>query len=115
MKKVITKNTSLAVKYRPQTFEDVVGQENVITILKNQLEQGNTKQGYLFTGGAGTGKTTIARIFARELNGGNPNSDIIEIDAASNNGVDQIRELRESCKFKPISSKYKVYIIDEVK
>lgn len=109
-----SKNTSLAVKYRPQTFGDVVGQENVITILANQLEQDSTKQGYLFTGGAGTGKTTIARIFARELNGGGHNSEIIEIDAASNNGVDQIRELRESCKFRPINSRFKVYIIDEV-
>jgi DNA polymerase-3 subunit gamma/tau len=109
-----TKNTSLAVKYRPQTFGDVVGQENVITILQNQLEQGQTKQGYLFTGGAGTGKTTIARIFAKMLNGGISNSEIIEIDAASNNGVENVRELRESVKFKPINSKFKVYIIDEV-
>jgi len=107
---------SLAVKYRPQTFGDVVGQENVLTILKNQLEQNMTKQGYLFTGGAGTGKTTIARIFARELNGIDINgrADIIEIDAASNNGVESIREIRESVKYKPISSKFKVYIIDEV-
>lgn len=114
MKQVATKNTSLAVKYRPQTFDDVVGQENIITILQNQLKTDSTKQGYLFTGGAGTGKTTIARIFARALNGGSYNSEIIEIDAASNNGVDAIRELRESCKFKPINSKFKVYIIDEV-
>lgn len=114
MEKTFTKNTSLAVKYRPQDFDDVVGQENVITILQNQLATGSTKQGYLFTGGAGTGKTTIARIFARQLNGGGYNSEIIEIDAASNNGVEQIRELREAVKFKPISSKFKVYIIDEV-
>lgn len=107
---------SLAVKYRPQTFGDVVGQENVLTILMNQLKQDMTKQGYLFTGGAGTGKTTIARIFARELNGIDINgrADIIEIDAASNNGVESIREIRESVKYKPISSKFKVYIIDEV-
>jgi DNA polymerase-3 subunit gamma/tau len=109
-----TKNTSLAVKYRPQTFDDVVGQTNVITILMNQLESGQTKQSYLFTGGAGTGKTTMARIFAREVNGGVPNSEIIEIDAASNNGVDAVRELRETVKFKPLNSKFKVYIIDEV-
>lgn len=110
-----TRNTSLAVKYRPSTFDDVVGQENIITILKNQLQQDSTKQGYLFTGGAGTGKTTVARIFAKELNGGVENSEIIEIDAASNNGVDNVREIRETSKFKPLNSKFKVYIIDEVK
>lgn len=109
-----TSNTSLAVKYRPYTFEDVVGQEKVIKIIQNQLAQDSTKQGYLFTGGAGTGKTTIARIFARALNGGLPNTEIIEIDAASNNGVDAVRELRESAKYKPINSRFKVYIIDEV-
>ncbi len=107
-------NASLAVKYRPQIFEDVVGQVNVLTILKNQLTLNMTKQGYLFCGGAGTGKTTVARIFARALNGDVANSEIIEIDAASNNGVDQIRELRESVKFKPINSRFKVYVIDEV-
>lgn len=114
MSQVSTKNTSLAVKYRPHTFEDVVGQDNVVTILLNQLSNENSKQGYLFTGGAGTGKTTIARILAREMNGGSYNTDIIEIDAASNNGVESIREIRESCKYKPISSKFKIYIIDEV-
>lgn len=112
--KEFTKNTSLAVKYRPQTFDDVVGQEKPITILQNQLFTGRTKQSYLFTGSAGTGKTTIARIFAKALNDYQLNSEIIEIDAASNNGVGEIRELRESCKFKPINSKFKVYIIDEV-
>lgn len=103
----------LAVKYRPNKFEDVVGQELTLAILQNQLKTNSTKQAYLFTGSAGTGKTTIARIFARELNGNVNNPEIIEIDAASNNGVENVRELRESCKFKPINSKYKVYIIDE--
>jgi DNA polymerase-3 subunit gamma/tau len=102
---------SLANKYRPFTFDDVVGQENTITILKNQIQQDTIKKGYLFNGGAGTGKTTIARIFAREING--EKGEIIEIDAASNNGVDHVRELRENCKFKPINGGYKVYVIDE--
>lgn len=103
---------SLATKYRPTTFEDVVGQENIIKILNNQISGDSIKQGYLFTGGAGTGKTTIARIFAKQING--THNGIIEIDAASNNGVDNVREIRESVKFKPIGAKYKIYIIDEV-
>lgn len=103
---------SLATKYRPQTFEDVVGQENIIKILNNQISNNAIKQGYLFTGGAGTGKTTIARIFAKQINGSH--NGIIEIDAASNNGVDNVREIRENVKFKPIGAKYKIYIIDEV-
>lgn len=105
---------ALASKYRPHTFEDVVGQEKVIAILQNQLETGNTKQAYCFVGGAGTGKTTLARIMARAVNGYCKTPEIIEIDAASNNGVDAIRELRESVKFKPITSKFKVYVLDEV-
>lgn len=100
---------SLANKYRPQQFKDVVGQTHVISILQNQLESGSTKQGYLFCGGAGTGKTTNARIFAKSLD-----SELIEIDAASNNGVDNVREIREQVKYKPMNKKYKVYIIDEV-
>lgn len=100
---------SLAIKYRPRAFADVTGQEHVMTILRNQLDTKENKQGYLFTGGAGTGKTTIARIFAKSLNG-----EVIEIDGASNNGVEHIREIRESSKFKPLSGGYKIYIIDEV-
>jgi len=103
---------SLALKYRPKTFEDVVGQENTIKILMNQLQNKDTRQGYLFTGSAGTGKTTVARIFANAINEGKGSP--IELDAASNNGVNEVRELRENCKFKPIDSPYKVYIIDEV-
>lgn len=118
---------ALATKYRPQTFGDVSGQENIIRILTNQIVSKSIKQSYLFTGGAGTGKTTIARIFAKEINSGAipvegkeglmkaiQRGETIEIDAASNNGVDNVRELRETCKFKPINGGYKVYIIDEV-
>lgn len=100
---------SLANKYRPRYFQDVVGQKHIIDILQNQLKSNNFKQGYLFTGGAGTGKTTNARIFAREIDG-----EVIEIDAASNNGVDNVREIRDKVKYKPMGKKYKVYIIDEV-
>lgn len=100
---------TLATKYRPRTFDDVVGQEHIITILQNQIKNNDIKKALCFTGGAGTGKTTSARIFAKEID-----SEIIEIDGASNNGVDNIRELRESAKFKPINAKHKTFIIDEV-
>lgn len=100
---------SLAVKYRPQKYEDVVGQENIIKILQSQTESKDAKQGYLFTGGAGTGKTTTARIHANALN-----AEVIEIDAASNNGVDQIREIRDKVNYKPLNHEIRVYIIDEV-
>lgn len=102
---------SLAVKYRPRTFEDVVEQSNIKTILKEQLATKTYKNCYLFTGGAGTGKTTCARIFASELNEhkGSP----IEIDAASNNGVENVRDIIDNSKFKALDAPYKVYIIDE--
>lgn len=119
--------------YRPQTFEDVVGQEHIIRTLKNQVENNNIGHAYLFTGTRGTGKTSTAKIFARAVNCTNGINqepcnecdvcrdilndnimDVIEIDAASNNSVDDIRELRESVKYSPAKSKYKVYIIDEV-
>lgn len=103
---------NLANKYRPRRFEDVVAQEYVKEILLNQLESGEVKHAYLFCGGAGTGKTTSARIFAREVNEGKGNP--IEIDAASNNGVENVRNIIEDSKFKSLDSKYKVYIIDEV-
>lgn len=120
-------------KYRPKTFEDVVEQEHITKTLANQVLSGSLSHAYLFTGSRGTGKTSIAKIFARAVNctdsqTGSPcgkcetcqklasDSDIniIEIDAASNNKVDDIRELREKVKFAPIGAKYKVYIIDEV-
>lgn len=103
---------ALATKYRPRTFEDVVCQDNIKKVLTNQLETGEVKQAYLFCGSAGTGKTTSARIFANEVNGGKGKP--IEIDGASNNGVDNIRNIIDDCRMKSLDSKYKVYIIDEV-
>ncbi|MGX4601660.1 DNA polymerase III subunit gamma/tau [Faecalimicrobium sp. JNUCC 81] len=119
--------------YRPQTFEDVVGQEHIIRTLKNQIENDNVGHAYLFSGTRGTGKTSTAKIFARAVNCTESTNqepcnecdvckdilndnimDVIEIDAASNNSVDDIRELRESVKYSPSKAKYKVYIIDEV-
>lgn len=119
--------------YRPQIFDDVVGQEYIIRTLKNQIENNNIGHAYLFTGTRGTGKTSTAKILARAVNcnyGINQEPcnecdlcrgilsdniiDVIEIDAASNNSVDDIRELRESVKYSPTKAKYKVYIIDEV-
>lgn len=159
--------SNLATKHRPQDFSEVVGQENTIKILHNQIKKNEIKHGYLFTGGAGTGKTTIARIFAKEINvekklvkwqDDQENKfhtemrsiaelkrlsddldlhdighvieyawtdeeltsgvvryigEVIEIDAASNTGVDNIRDIRENCRFKPIAGGYKVYVIDE--
>lgn len=103
---------ALATKYRPRTFKDVVCQDNIKKVLTNQLETGEIKQAYLFCGSAGTGKTTSARIFANEVNGGKGKP--IEIDGASNNGVDNVRSIIDDCKMKSLDSNYKVYIIDEV-
>ncbi len=102
---------ALAIKYRPKTFDDVVEQGSVKQILQEQLRTKTHQNCYLFTGGAGTGKTTCARIFANEINEhkGNP----IEIDAASNNGVENVREIIDNAKFKALDAPYKVYIIDE--
>lgn len=103
---------ALATKYRPRTFKDVVCQDNIKKVLTNQLDTGEIKQAYLFAGSPGTGKTTSARIFANDVNGGKGKP--IEIDGASNNGVDNIRSIIDDCRMKSLDSKYKVYIIDEV-
>ena len=105
-------NLVLYRKYRPQEWDEVIGQEHVVRTLTNALKLGRVAHAYLFAGPRGTGKTTIARILAKSLGCGN--LDLIEIDAASNRGIDEIRELRDGIKFAPTVGKYKVFIIDEV-
>lgn len=99
-------------KYRPIDFDEVLGQEHIVKVLKGAIKLGNISHSYLLHGSRGTGKTTIARIIAKELN--TSPEDIFEIDAASNRGIDDIRELREGVSTLPFNSKYKIYIIDEV-
>ena len=105
-------DVALYRKYRPETFAQVIGQEPVIKALQGALSSDSLAHAYLFSGSRGTGKTSIARIFAREL--GSSENDTYEIDAASNRGIDDIRALRDAVRTLPFDSKYKVYIIDEV-
>ncbi|MES2023590.1 MAG: DNA polymerase III subunit gamma/tau [Patescibacteria group bacterium] len=99
-------------KYRPQNFEEMLGQEHIASVLQNAIDTGKISHSYLFVGSRGTGKTSAARIFAHGI--GVSNNDIYEIDAASNRGVDDVRELRDGVSTLPFDSKYKVYILDEV-
>src|SRR3981189_567027 len=130
--------TVLARKYRPQRFSDVIGQEHVTRTLQNAIQQGRSAHGYIFSGHRGIGKTTIARILAMALNcrGGDGKTDkpvtepcgkcdscvesragnavgVSEIDAATNRGIDEIRELREGARYRPARDRYKIYILDE--
>lgn len=102
---------SWAVKYRPQTFEEMCGQNSIIKILLKQIETNNTKNAYLFAGSSGCGKTTAARIFAKLINKGV--GEPIEIDGASNNGVDNVKTIIKGAQERSIDSLYKIYIIDE--
>src|SRR5690348_11058628 len=128
----------LARKYRPQKFSEVIGQDHVTRTLKNAIEQGRIAHGYIFSGHRGIGKTTIARILAMALNCQHPIGspkrptaepcgvcdacteiragsavDVIEIDAATNRGIDEIRELRDAARYRPARDRYKIYILDE--
>lgn len=102
---------TLAIKYRPQDWSSVIEQDSIKIILKQQLESGEIKNAYLFAGGAGTGKTTCARIFANEINKGQGSP--IEMDAASNSGVEDVRNISQQAKLKSLDAEYKIFIIDE--
>ena len=125
-------HVSLYRRFRPDSFDKMVRQEHVVRVLENQIKQGAVGHAYLFCGPRGTGKTSVARIFARAVNCERPKGaspcgkcaackaiadgslDVVEIDAASNNGVNEMRDLREKVQYPPVTGKYKVYIIDEV-
>ncbi|MBP5285066.1 MAG: DNA polymerase III subunit gamma/tau, partial [Kiritimatiellae bacterium] len=128
----MTRHVALPLKYRPAAFCDVVGQEHVVRTLTNAIASGRIANAYLFVGPRGIGKTTLSRIFAKALNCLHPEGaepcgkcancveiaagrslDVIELDAASHNGVDDVRPIIEECQFRPAGSKYKIYIIDE--
>lgn len=102
---------SLANKYRPQAFEEIVEQDAIKDVLRNQIKMNNLKHAYLFCGGAGTGKTTTCRIIAKEMNEGK--GEPFEIDCASHNGVEDMKVIQEQCKTKSLTSKYKIFILDE--
>ena len=125
--------TALYRKFRPSTFEEIVGQEHITRTLRNQIMAGRVGHAYLFNGGRGTGKTSAAKVLARAINCLNPKdgepcneceickaalsgslTDIVEMDAASNNSVEDVRSIREEVNFLPTVAKYRVYIIDEV-
>jgi DNA polymerase III subunit gamma/tau len=105
-------NLALYRKYRPKEFAEVLGQDHIVQILESSIETGKIAHAYLFVGSRGTGKTSVARIFADKI--GVSKNDIYEIDAASNRGIDDIKELRDGVNVLPFDSKYKIYIIDEV-
>lgn len=111
METVNNKKQSLATKYRPKQFSDVSEQASIKIILENQIKNNNIKHAYLFCGGAGTGKTTTARIIANMMNDniGSP----IEMDCASHNGVDDMRNIQEQCRTRPLQGKYKIFLLDE--
>ena len=134
MKKMNRNSKVLALKYRPQTFDDLIGQDVVVETIKNSISSGKIPNAFLFTGIRGIGKTTIARVLAKSLNCSKESKnfckegccdngieisesrhiDVLEIDAASKTGVDDVRELIEFSRYGPTSSKYKIFIIDEV-
>lgn len=124
---------SLYRRFRPDTFDKVIGQNHIVKTLRNQIKNDRIGHSYLFTGTRGTGKTSCAKIFARAVNcldpqNGSPcnkcavclelskpgNIDVIEIDAASNNGVDEVRQIKENTQYRPSAGRFKVYIVDEV-
>ena len=108
----MTEHISLAVKYRPKTWDDIIEQDAIKFILQEQLRTGTFKQVYLFSGPSGDGKTTTARIFANSINKGGGN--LIEMDAASHNGVDDVREISQQAKTQSMDSEYKIFLLDEV-